>query len=479
MDFDFTNDSIIPSSGVLNISSADGGIIIPIGNTANRPNSPVNGIIRYNTDTLAFDVYVNSSWQSLVMANENSPTTILEDLFANRPSAGLENRLFISTDTLILYRDNGTTWDIIGGGVPGSPNTSVQFNNNGNFSGTSNFIWDDTNNRLELFGSDQTQRLRIGGNDNPSNSAVYIQVNGDTTSEAQRVYFKRSSPGISGWITYHYDGAAPNLRLTDEDDDPPYIQFNVIGAGTYNAPTYSNTFGGRGPTAGATTGFSWKVNGTEIASLDTQFFKQPSGTTSNRPGTPIVGMTRYNTTLNQEEVYGLGGWLQKIGIIDKSTINNIITTAGPNNIFSFTIPGGTLGIDKVLRLKMSGRWQNSSGSSRKVTIALSYGGTTLWSDTSASLANNSDVGWQIEALLIANNSITSQKLVGNIMIGGTGSTQVGLSGDLASDEIFSNAVLIGINSAINSANNNVFNVSTTFNGSGITWTKYYHTLELL
>jgi hypothetical protein len=39
-------------------------VTVPIGNTANRPVSPVNGMIRYNSTTALFEGYVNSVWAS-------------------------------------------------------------------------------------------------------------------------------------------------------------------------------------------------------------------------------------------------------------------------------------------------------------------------------------------------------------------------------------------------------------------------------
>jgi hypothetical protein len=47
----------------------------------------------------------------------------------------------LSASALKVY--NGTTWNTVGGGggVPGSPNTSVQFNNSGAFGGSANFTW--------------------------------------------------------------------------------------------------------------------------------------------------------------------------------------------------------------------------------------------------------------------------------------------------------------------------------------------------
>lgn len=55
-------------------------------------------------------IYVDFS----VVNQLNSPA-LNSNTFANRPAAGQIGRLFISTDTFEIYRDNGTTWDLIGG----------------------------------------------------------------------------------------------------------------------------------------------------------------------------------------------------------------------------------------------------------------------------------------------------------------------------------------------------------------------------
>jgi hypothetical protein len=481
-----SSDGNLPNERILTgtanqISITDGG-----------PNNNITLSIDNNypgqTSITTLGTITTGTWNATTISTSKGGTglttigTANQILGVNTSGTGLEYKTLVAGTNITITPSAGSlTISASGGGSgsPASPVNSVQFNNAGAFGGTSNLLWDNTNNRLDILGADQTQRLRIGGSDDPSTAAVYIQVNGNAISEGQRVYFKRNSPGINGWITYHYDGSTPNIRLTDEDDDPPYIQFNVIGSGTYAAPLYSNTFGGRGPTAGATTGFSWKVNGTEIASIDTNFFQQPSGTTANRPATPVAGMTRYNTTLECEEVYSASNWVRNIGIIDKSVVDTVITTAGPNSMFSFNVPGGTLGTDRILRFKSAGRWSNASGANRTVTIAISYGGTTLYSDISAALATGSTTGWNIEFELIANNSTTSQKLIGVIMIGSTGAVTTGVTGDIATDEITSNAMIVGNNGSINSATNQTLDVSVTFNGAGITWTKHYHTLELL
>ena len=40
-------------------------IIVPVGTTAQRPSSPANGMLRYNTDLTQYEAYKNGSWGSL------------------------------------------------------------------------------------------------------------------------------------------------------------------------------------------------------------------------------------------------------------------------------------------------------------------------------------------------------------------------------------------------------------------------------
>jgi len=52
-----------------------------------------------------------------VRTRASSPggTLIESGLFANRPAAGIVGRYYYATDVYYLFRDNGVTWDIIGG----------------------------------------------------------------------------------------------------------------------------------------------------------------------------------------------------------------------------------------------------------------------------------------------------------------------------------------------------------------------------
>jgi hypothetical protein len=86
--------------------------------------------------------------------NQLGSPAINSNTFANRPAAGQTGRLFVSTDTFEIYRDNGTTWDLIGG--PGTSTitgsgTATQvayFTSSQAIGSSANLFWDNTNTRL-------------------------------------------------------------------------------------------------------------------------------------------------------------------------------------------------------------------------------------------------------------------------------------------------------------------------------------------
>ena len=87
------------------------------------------------------------------VTNQFGAPSINENTFANRPSPGQPGRIFIATDTGLMYRDTGSTWTTLSpstpGGTPGGSNdsflgSSVQWNNgSGTFGGDSNFLYRD------------------------------------------------------------------------------------------------------------------------------------------------------------------------------------------------------------------------------------------------------------------------------------------------------------------------------------------------
>lgn len=161
------------------------------------------------------------------------------------------------------------------GGTPASPNNAIQYNNDGVFGATADLMINEVARRLVIRGIDETNIANIGGDtlvtSGDTLAALYVEVNsGGTEIDGMVTYFNRTSsaPNIGGIIKYAYDGATPYIGIVDEDDDPPYINFDTIGTGSITAPQFRNTFGTAGAVASARLGFSWKENDKEVARLD-------------------------------------------------------------------------------------------------------------------------------------------------------------------------------------------------------------------
>lgn len=59
-----TNALTINTSQNVTLNST-GAIVLNVGNTAQRPSSPANGAIRYNTETSSFEGYTAGAWGSI------------------------------------------------------------------------------------------------------------------------------------------------------------------------------------------------------------------------------------------------------------------------------------------------------------------------------------------------------------------------------------------------------------------------------
>lgn len=62
--------------------------------------------------------------------NQFGSPSLNSNTIANRPAAGQTGRLFVSTDTLVLYRDNGSSWQVVS--ATGSTQNLEQTTTNGN-----------------------------------------------------------------------------------------------------------------------------------------------------------------------------------------------------------------------------------------------------------------------------------------------------------------------------------------------------------
>ena len=101
-------------------------------------------------------------------------------LLAARPAAAVVGRIYIASDSLLLYRDTGSAWVTIGGSATGSGATgqATFWTGASTISGDNTFFWDNTNKRLGLGTATPGVRLDIHG------TGVIQQLNGTTTNNA-------------------------------------------------------------------------------------------------------------------------------------------------------------------------------------------------------------------------------------------------------------------------------------------------------
>jgi len=92
----------------------------------------------------------------LSILNQRQTPAFYADTLANRPAAGFVGRIFVSTNTLDLYRDNGTTWDLLSpsstGTITGSGSAGqvTYFSAASSITGSNDLFFDAVNGHLGI-----------------------------------------------------------------------------------------------------------------------------------------------------------------------------------------------------------------------------------------------------------------------------------------------------------------------------------------
>ena len=132
--------------------------------------------------------------------NQLGSPSINSNTFANRPAAGQKGRLFVSTDTFQIFRDNGTGWDLLGGGggtITGS-GTATQvayFTGSSAIGSSSNLYWDATNSRLGIATASPGSRLDVHA---PGTTGNFI-AEFNATNAIGNTYLQFKYQGTSTW----------------------------------------------------------------------------------------------------------------------------------------------------------------------------------------------------------------------------------------------------------------------------------------
>lgn len=111
------------SLGVINLNNdvsltTTGYLGLPEGTTAQRPSSPFNGMMRYNTDTNSFEGYVNNQWGGVGGANANgaiyeNSNTITTSYSITAGKNGMSAGPIAIADGVTISIPDGSVWVII------------------------------------------------------------------------------------------------------------------------------------------------------------------------------------------------------------------------------------------------------------------------------------------------------------------------------------------------------------------------------
>jgi hypothetical protein len=153
------------------------------------------------------------------------------------------------------------------------------------------------------------------------------------------------------------------------------------------------------------------------------------GTLAARPAAGLPGRLYLATDNGGGALYRDSGtgWVQAAGAVNSPVILDrdmaeaeVVNTIAETTVYSFSVPGGTLGTTGMLMLKFAGNWLANSGAPILIVRA-KFGGTVVGVSNfaGAALANDVDrAAFTGEVLICANGATNSQRTHLTVWTGG-------------------------------------------------------------
>ena len=232
--------------------------------------------------------------------NQLGTPMLYSSTLATRPAAGITGRIFYRTDSPFgIYRDNGTTWDLISsvgssGAVTGSGVATrvAYWDTTSSISSDANLYFDATNYRLGIGTSTPTSALNVLGTTTDTNTVTGIT--GLVTTATPNSSFSNNFTFNSGISTV----ASLNVITLVADNNLNYSGTNTINSTSYNTAALLRniiTFG----TAAASISYT-QSTGIRALSNKQSIYQQDganSGTISHYANLQIFGDQKLSTGL--------------------------------------------------------------------------------------------------------------------------------------------------------------------------------------
>jgi hypothetical protein len=134
----------------------------------------------------------------------------------------------------------------------------------------------------------------------------------------------------------------------------------------------------------------------------------PSGTTAQRPGTPVNGMARYNNSIYAPEVYAGGGWQSLPTVLAQKYVSASHTgDTTETSLATITIPANTMSANACLRVTTL--WETTNNADTKtlyVRLSATSGAPNGTAFIQGGNANTSN--FRIQAQICNQNATNAQ-----------------------------------------------------------------------
>ena len=191
--------------------------------------------------------YIDETYQRIVQTT-GSGAEFADGLgnpitFGTTPTGSLLTTASAAGNTITFTKGDGSTFPVTvtGGGTPGGPDTSIQFNDNGAFSGSTNLTFDKLSNALTHTGSFNVSgsTLQVGNNTLLGNTllsgSIIISGSHLANTPTIKVYGDMETDGVIKFLPVNYDIdntiSGSYIFVSGSTDD---LYFSQNGAGFSN-----------------------------------------------------------------------------------------------------------------------------------------------------------------------------------------------------------------------------------------------------